>query len=263
MSAYLVNRARKMKAGGPIEKSILLYLACTTQPAGCFPSRERIAADLEMSVATVKRNLKSLEAIGLIRRRKEFSGDRVMRTLYDVLPDGVREYPSDGVTVNGSDSLMGSESQTDGVRESRAYKEVTEENYIAGKKPPAPITPQKHTRVNPDHRAGMDILVSEVGTLSDPKAQAGALKWMFTQGFTIDQIKRYFVRHRRSFGSDYRCSYLTLKKYIGQWAIDEAKHEPEITSALGVDYAEEAKRDRLAAITRRQGGISVQGVAAS
>lgn len=84
MSHAAVNWAMSVKGLSPAQKIVLIHLADRHNPDnGCFPSQSRLAADCEMSRATLNRHLNALEESGLIRREQRYAEDGSQRsTLY-------------------------------------------------------------------------------------------------------------------------------------------------------------------------------------
>jgi len=69
MSHYATNWAIQQRGLKPATKLVLWYLCDRHNPDyGCFPSQQQLAADAEMSRASVNTHLKTLEEAGLIRR---------------------------------------------------------------------------------------------------------------------------------------------------------------------------------------------------
>lgn len=69
MSHEATNWAIKTKGLRPITKIVLWHLAdCHNPSAGCFPTQEYLAAQCEISRASINRQLDLLEAEGFIRR---------------------------------------------------------------------------------------------------------------------------------------------------------------------------------------------------
>lgn len=69
MSHYATNWAIQQRGLKPATKLVLWYLCDRHNPDyGCFPSQKQLAADAEMSRASVNTHLKALEDAGLIRR---------------------------------------------------------------------------------------------------------------------------------------------------------------------------------------------------
>ncbi len=99
MSNALVTQVRKLTVGQPLAKYILLYLAdCHNPKFGCFPSQVTIAADLELSVQSVRRHLLYLEKKGFIKRTFSQESGRIQRTNYDLLiPTESRDTPYCGI----------------------------------------------------------------------------------------------------------------------------------------------------------------------
>ena len=76
MSHEATNWAIKTKGLRPITKIVLWHLAdCHNPSAGCFPTQEYLAAQCEISRASVNRQLDLLEAEGLIRRMPRIDPD--------------------------------------------------------------------------------------------------------------------------------------------------------------------------------------------
>jgi hypothetical protein len=68
MSFTAMALASKQITGNPTRKLILLLLADRANEQGiCWPSLQTIARDCELSVATVKRQIKELEKLGLLQ----------------------------------------------------------------------------------------------------------------------------------------------------------------------------------------------------
>lgn len=69
MSHKATNWVLNLRGIKPAPKMVLFYLADRHNPDyGCFPMQTTLAADTEMSVASVNNHLNALEAAGLIRR---------------------------------------------------------------------------------------------------------------------------------------------------------------------------------------------------
>lgn len=69
MSWQATAWAAKQKAGSPAAKLLLLVLGNYADATGCcWPSQELLAADTEQSVDTVQRQLRKLQAAGLVRK---------------------------------------------------------------------------------------------------------------------------------------------------------------------------------------------------
>lgn len=76
MSFEAVNWAWSQKGLTPHEKLTLLALANRHNPdTGCFPSLDRIAADVNCSRATIKRSIKVLGDMGLVRVEASVRGN--------------------------------------------------------------------------------------------------------------------------------------------------------------------------------------------
>lgn len=76
-----------------------------------------------------------------------------------------------------------------------------------------------------DFQVAMDFLQKSIGKFPDGGAQGKALKWMFDNGATLEQIKSGLARHISEVGDRYRVSYATLQKQIFQWekVVDKTK----------------------------------------
>ena len=83
MSHDATNWAIKQRGLKPATKIVLWHLAdCHNPSHGCFPSHEYLAENAEMSISTVQRHIKELEALGLISREKVKRKGRFDRTEY-------------------------------------------------------------------------------------------------------------------------------------------------------------------------------------
>ena len=85
MSHEATNWAFKQRGLKPATRVVLLYLADRHNPDyGCFPSQAQLAADCEMSRASVNNHLEELERAGLIRRERRINPEtrKQMSTLY-------------------------------------------------------------------------------------------------------------------------------------------------------------------------------------
>jgi len=71
MSHIAVTWARKVKAGSPTRKFVLIALAeYADEDGSCYPSQKTIANLTELSVKTVERAIKNLEDQGLLKRER-------------------------------------------------------------------------------------------------------------------------------------------------------------------------------------------------
>lgn len=72
MSHYMTALAMRQKGLKPAAKIVLYWLADhhNSETGACFPSLKTLASECEMDVATVKRHLAALEAMGMIYREK-------------------------------------------------------------------------------------------------------------------------------------------------------------------------------------------------
>lgn len=85
MSHDATNWAIKQRGLKPATKIVLWHLAdCHNPSHGCFPSHEYLAENAEMSISTVQRHIKELEALGLISRSKVKRKGKFDRTEYEL-----------------------------------------------------------------------------------------------------------------------------------------------------------------------------------
>lgn len=96
------DRLIKLRLGGPIPKAVALYLAVRRdhKTGRCDPSQERIAKDLELSEASVRRALKILEDPkhgAVVTRTFQRKKGRIVGTHYSFNP--VSQNPSETPTI--------------------------------------------------------------------------------------------------------------------------------------------------------------------
>jgi len=113
MSYKATNWAIRQRGLSPVTKLVLLYLCDRHNPDfGCFPSQDQLAADAEISRASLNVHLEKLETTGLIsRHRRHAEGSHRRKSTRYVLgfeddfgaspcPDAGRaqrpRYPADG-----------------------------------------------------------------------------------------------------------------------------------------------------------------------
>lgn len=71
MSHRATNWAIQQRGLSPVSKLVLWHLCDRHNPDyGCFPSQDQLAADVEISRASLNVHLEKLEAVGLIRRER-------------------------------------------------------------------------------------------------------------------------------------------------------------------------------------------------
>ena len=71
MSHKATNWAIQQRGLGPVTKLVLWYLCDRHNPDfGCYPSQGQLAADAEISRASLNTYLRKLEEAGLIRRQR-------------------------------------------------------------------------------------------------------------------------------------------------------------------------------------------------
>ena len=71
MSVYAVSWAKRQRTGDPVRKHVLIALADYASEDGVsWPSQERLAFDTELSLRTIGRALKRLEADKFLYREK-------------------------------------------------------------------------------------------------------------------------------------------------------------------------------------------------
>jgi len=71
MSHKATNWAIQQRGLSPVTKLVLWYLCDRRNPDfGCFPSQDQLAADAEISRASLNVHLEKLETAGLISRRR-------------------------------------------------------------------------------------------------------------------------------------------------------------------------------------------------
>lgn len=105
MSHRATDWAIKQRGLKPATKMILWHLAhCHNPEHGCFPSHEYLAENAEMSVSTVQRHIKELEALGLISRSKVKRKGRFDRTEYVLHLDRVNSPPVKSTTGQNEQS---------------------------------------------------------------------------------------------------------------------------------------------------------------
>lgn len=76
MSFQAQNWAVKITAGSPVNKMVLLHIANYADERGeCYPSQERLAKELELSIRAVRDALAALEKKGIIRRERRYGED--------------------------------------------------------------------------------------------------------------------------------------------------------------------------------------------
>lgn len=76
MSHKATNWAIQQRGLSPVTKLVLWYLCDRHNPDfGCFPSQDQLAADAEVSRASLNVHLEKLETAGLIRRHRRHSDD--------------------------------------------------------------------------------------------------------------------------------------------------------------------------------------------
>ena len=76
MSHKATNWAIQQRGLSPVTKLVLWYLCDRHNPDfGCFPSQDQLAADAEISRASLNVHLEKLETAGLIRRQRRHSDD--------------------------------------------------------------------------------------------------------------------------------------------------------------------------------------------
>lgn len=76
MSHKATNWAIQQRGLSPVTKLVLWYLCDRHNPDfGCFPSQDQLAADAEISRASLNTHLEKLETAGLIRRHRRHSED--------------------------------------------------------------------------------------------------------------------------------------------------------------------------------------------
>ena len=76
MSHKATNWAIQQRGLSPVTKLVLWYLCDRHNPdLGCFPSQDQLAADAEISRASLNVHLEKLEMAGLIRRQRRHSDD--------------------------------------------------------------------------------------------------------------------------------------------------------------------------------------------
>jgi hypothetical protein len=68
-----------------------------------------------------------------------------------------------------------------------------------------------------EHKEGMEFLHTTIGPYPDGGAQGKALKWLLTEGYTLDELKFYLPIHVKAYETGgYRASYTTLAKDIAK-----------------------------------------------
>ena len=76
MSYKATNWAIQQRGLSPVTKLVLWYLCDRHNPDfGCFPSQDQLAADAEISRASLNVHLEKLETAGLIRRQRRHTDD--------------------------------------------------------------------------------------------------------------------------------------------------------------------------------------------
>lgn len=246
MSASLVNRVYKIRTITPVQKAILIYLADRYSDAkGCYPSIELIHQDLGWSVASIKRSLKELAALKLIVPRKKMAGGRCIRTYYDILPDGV--------SVNGSQSLMVSDSQADGFTQSCIYNEGTFKEQDTAD---AGLETSDHNRLFEHHR-------SRIQTVTNRPAQGAAIKRILTTFPADDALRCYqdqVANLKANGGWRERVDWITVEKALPDWKYND-KPPGEALPSVQERLAQNATRSIRKAPPIRDYQILAGGVA--
>ncbi len=94
MSHRATNWAIQQRGLPPATKLVLWHLCDRHNPDyGCFPSQDQLAADVEISRASLNTHLDRLERTGLIRRERRHEGDTHKRRSTRYFLDFEAEFP--------------------------------------------------------------------------------------------------------------------------------------------------------------------------
>jgi Helix-turn-helix domain len=202
MSWQATAWAEKQKTGSPARKVLLLVLANYANDQGyCWPSQATIAAGTEQSLDTVQRNLKKLEADGLIiiERRRRASGQWPALSYRLVMPIDDLTVPQNAVrqrsnTVDKSGDLRHGHAAPAAVTEPQALRhEPSREQLIEpstlNRRSRSLSTPQKAKRSSDEERERIEIVQNRIARrLGKGDAQEG---WMMLGA--LNDLDRYYL----------------------------------------------------------------------
>lgn len=195
-------------------KFVLIAIADFADETGwCFPSQETLASMTDQGVSTVRAHIKKLEADGLVKREARYApqgGGRKSDGFWLQAPkESLKPPPKSKPPKAG-----GKVKQT--AKTEIAYRQVT------GNLPPEfggdPIgTTKEPPKESSPHSQLMKIHSDRLGqNIPDPRAQAGAVKWIIERFPTTKAVECY----KAQLGEPWRkghVSWLTVKQRIAEF----------------------------------------------